>query len=206
MGALRVDGTGVTYFGRAPTATSRRAVDEFGAPAIGEDPLRPAAIAEKLAAAIGGYGPGGIFTMALSAIDMALWDIKGKSLNLPLWKLLDGGRDRLATYASGACVAASSSKKRSRSRAGAVDPRGGRPRHGFDVRRQAALGGRAGDRHRQACRGRRRGPVLARGCDDGGRFYRARRGRRRAVDPGGGGEYLWCIALFRHMLEARSTS
>ena len=44
----------------------------------------------------------GIFTMALSAIDVALWDIKGKALGLPLWKLLGGGRDRIATYASGA--------------------------------------------------------------------------------------------------------
>ena len=40
--------------------------------------------------------------MALSAIDVALWDIKGKALNLRLWKLLGGGRDRIATYASGA--------------------------------------------------------------------------------------------------------
>ena len=40
--------------------------------------------------------------MALSAIDVALWDIKGKALGLPLWKLLGGGRDHIATYASGA--------------------------------------------------------------------------------------------------------
>ena len=32
-------------------------------------------------------GPGGIFTLALSAIDIALWDIKGKALDQPLWKL-----------------------------------------------------------------------------------------------------------------------
>ena len=38
----------------------------------------------------------------MSAIDVALWDIKGKALILPLWKLLGGGRDRIATYASGA--------------------------------------------------------------------------------------------------------
>src|SRR5258705_8653905 len=40
--------------------------------------------------------------MAMSAIDVGLWDIKGKALNLPLWRLLGGGRDRIATYASGA--------------------------------------------------------------------------------------------------------
>ena len=40
--------------------------------------------------------------MAMSAIDVALWDIKGKALGLPLWKLLGGGRDRIRTYASGA--------------------------------------------------------------------------------------------------------
>src|SRR5258705_12536194 len=40
--------------------------------------------------------------MAMSAIDVGLWDIKGKALGMPLWKLLGGGRDRIATYASGA--------------------------------------------------------------------------------------------------------
>ena len=97
-----VEGLGVTYFGGALTLTLRRAVDELGALAIGEDPLRVEAVAAKLRAAAGGSGPAGIFTMALSAIDVALWDIKGKALGLPLWKLLGGGRDRIATYASGA--------------------------------------------------------------------------------------------------------
>jgi L-talarate/galactarate dehydratase len=92
----------VTYFGGALTRTLRRAVDELGALAIGEDPLRVEAVSAKLRAASGGSGPAGIFTMALSAIDVALWDIKGKVFDLPLWKLLSGGRDSIATYASGA--------------------------------------------------------------------------------------------------------
>src|SRR5262249_33245570 len=90
------------YFGGRLTNTLRHAVDELGALAIGEDPLRVEAVAAKLAAAAGSAGPGGILTMAKSAIDVALWDIKGKYLNLPLWKLLGGGRDRIPTYASGA--------------------------------------------------------------------------------------------------------
>jgi L-alanine-DL-glutamate epimerase-like enolase superfamily enzyme len=97
-----IEGLGVTYFGGALTRSLRQAVDELGALTIGEDPLRVEAIAAKLRAAAVSAGPAGIFLMALSAIDVALWDIKGKALGLPLWKLLGGGRDHIATYASGA--------------------------------------------------------------------------------------------------------
>src|SRR5713226_8203088 len=97
-----IEGLGVCYFGGALTRTLRHAVDELGALAIGEDPLRVEAVAKKLRDAAGQSGPAGILTMALSAIDVALWDLKGKALGLPLWKVLGGGRDRIATYASGA--------------------------------------------------------------------------------------------------------
>ena len=97
-----IEGLGVTYFGGALTKTLRHAVDELGALIVGDDPLRVEAIAAKLRAAAGSAGPAGILTMAMSAIDVALWDIKGKALGLPLWKLLGGGRDKIATYASGA--------------------------------------------------------------------------------------------------------
>src|ERR1700730_17504515 len=96
-----VEGLGVTYFGGALTLTLRRAVDELGALAIGEDPLRVEAVAAKLRAAAGSSGPAGILTMALSAIDVALWDIKGKALGLPLWKLLGGGGERSAPHPRG---------------------------------------------------------------------------------------------------------
>jgi L-alanine-DL-glutamate epimerase-like enolase superfamily enzyme len=38
--------------------------------------------------------PGGIFTLALAAIDLALWDIKGKVAGLSVYSLLAGSRDR----------------------------------------------------------------------------------------------------------------
>src|SRR5437764_2041382 len=97
-----IEGLGVTYFGGALTRTLRHAVDELGALVIGDDPLRVETIAAKLRAAAGSSGPAGILMIAMSAIDVALWDIKGKALGLPLWKLLGGGHDRIATYASGA--------------------------------------------------------------------------------------------------------
>ena len=97
-----VEGIGVTFFGGGLAATLKSAVDQLGALTIGEDPLRPEAVVEKLRGAAKGSGPAGIFTLACTAIDIALWDIKGKALNQPVWKLLGGFRDRVPCYASGA--------------------------------------------------------------------------------------------------------
>jgi L-alanine-DL-glutamate epimerase-like enolase superfamily enzyme len=97
-----IEGIGVTFYGGKMTGSLRMAVDELAALTVGEDPLRIEKIVAKLRAGTGdACGPGGIFTLALSAIDVALWDIKGKALDLPLWKLLGGHRDRVETYASG---------------------------------------------------------------------------------------------------------
>jgi L-alanine-DL-glutamate epimerase-like enolase superfamily enzyme len=44
----------------------------------------------------------GISMAAISAVDLALWDILGKSLNVPVWRLLGGRKtDRMKAYASG---------------------------------------------------------------------------------------------------------
>jgi L-talarate/galactarate dehydratase len=98
-----IEGIGVTFWGAALTKTLRQAVDQLGALIVGDDPLRPEAIAEKLHGLAGeSAGRGGIYTLALSAIDTALWDIKGKALGQPLWKLLGGARSSVPAYASGA--------------------------------------------------------------------------------------------------------
>jgi L-talarate/galactarate dehydratase len=96
-----IEGIAVTFYGGAMTRSLKAAIDDLGALAIGQDPLRLEAIIAKLRAAAGGSGPAGMFTLALAAIDIALWDIRGKALNQPLWKLLGGARDRIPTYASG---------------------------------------------------------------------------------------------------------
>ena len=56
---------------------------------------------DKLWKAASGSGPAGIFTLALAAIDLALWDIKGKVLGQSLWAMAGGHRRRVPTYASG---------------------------------------------------------------------------------------------------------
>src|SRR6202167_6728262 len=96
-----IEGIGVAYFGGAITKTLRHAIDELGALIVGDDPLLVEAVAAKLRSAAGSAGPAGILPMAMSAIDVALWDIKGKAFGQPLWRLLGGHRDRVATYASG---------------------------------------------------------------------------------------------------------
>ena len=98
-----LEGIGMTFYGGKMTGSLKVAVEELSALTVGEDPLRIEHIVGKLRAGTGdSCGPGGIFTLALSAIDVALWDIKGKFLEQPLWKLLGGHRDRVPTYASGA--------------------------------------------------------------------------------------------------------
>src|SRR6185436_12872055 len=97
-----IEGIGVTLYGGRMTRSLLAAVEDLAAATVGEDPMRIERIVAKLRAGTGdACGPGGIFTLALSAIDVALWDIKGKALDQPLWKLLGGHRDRVATYASG---------------------------------------------------------------------------------------------------------
>ncbi len=42
----------------------------------------------------------GVMMMAISAVDIALWDLKGKILGQPVYKLLGGGRSRIRPYIS----------------------------------------------------------------------------------------------------------
>ena len=97
-------GLGLTFFGAALTPALKVAVDTLAGLAVGEDPTQTEAIVAKLRRAAGSSGPGGIFSLALSAVDMACWDIKGKALGQSVCALLGGLRDRAATYASGALM------------------------------------------------------------------------------------------------------
>jgi L-alanine-DL-glutamate epimerase-like enolase superfamily enzyme len=100
-----VEGIGISFFGGgAMSGALKAAIDSLGALTVGENPLYIEFIVQKLRAAASQSGPGGIFTLALSAIDIALWDICGKVHNQPVSTLLGGFRDKVPTYASGALM------------------------------------------------------------------------------------------------------
>jgi L-alanine-DL-glutamate epimerase-like enolase superfamily enzyme len=97
-------GLGLTFFGGALTPALKAAVDALARLVMGDDPTQVEAIAAKLRRAAGSSGPGGIFTLALSAVDTACWDLKGKAMGRSVCALLGGLRNRVPTYASGALM------------------------------------------------------------------------------------------------------
>jgi L-alanine-DL-glutamate epimerase-like enolase superfamily enzyme len=68
---------------------------------IGENPLDIERLWRKMYQATIYYGRRGVVIHAISGIDIALWDIKGKVLNAPIYDLLGGSRDaKIRAYAS----------------------------------------------------------------------------------------------------------
>lgn len=73
-------------------------VERYSEWALGRDPMPAEAIWWDLAAASVRH-TGGIAWKAMAGIDSALWDIRGKVLNAPVWQLLGGKmRDKLRLY------------------------------------------------------------------------------------------------------------
>jgi L-rhamnonate dehydratase len=68
---------------------------------IGEDPFQRQRLWQKMYRYLGYYGRRGAGMQMLSGADIALWDIAGKALKMPVWRLLGGKyRDRVRAYAS----------------------------------------------------------------------------------------------------------
>jgi L-alanine-DL-glutamate epimerase-like enolase superfamily enzyme len=68
---------------------------------VGRDPLDHAVLHDQMLHQFAKLGPEGALTGALAAIDIALWDLKGKFLGQPIYKLLGGAwRTALPFYAS----------------------------------------------------------------------------------------------------------
>ena len=73
----------------------------LGSILVGEDPFETERLWHKMYDRNIYAGRSGIGFHAMSGIDMALWDIKGKALGMPVWKLLGGGfHSKIRCYAS----------------------------------------------------------------------------------------------------------
>jgi L-rhamnonate dehydratase len=96
------DGTiGIGNCALAPRI-AKQIVDEYLAPiAIGEDPFDNEYIWQKMYRRTLAWGRKGIGMAAISAVDIALWDIMGKAVRKPVFKLLGGRtKEKIWCYAS----------------------------------------------------------------------------------------------------------
>jgi len=72
----------------------------FAATARGLDPLDIEAVTATLAKKLNPRQSTGVFVSAMSALDLALWDIKGKALGRPVAQLIGGARAAVPAYAT----------------------------------------------------------------------------------------------------------
>ena len=91
-------GIGYTY----ATTASARIIQDLLFPLLqNKNPLDIPILREKMYGAIRNNGRYGICSMAISAVDNALWDLKAKLLNVPLVSLLGKMKDGIPVYGSG---------------------------------------------------------------------------------------------------------
>ncbi|MBL6454630.1 mandelate racemase/muconate lactonizing enzyme family protein [Belnapia sp. T6] len=96
------EGTGYTYtVGRNGAAVDAVLSREFPEIITGEDPDGIERLWHKAWWALHYGGRGGPTILALSAVDMALWDLKARRARLPLWNLLGGYDPKVPAYAGG---------------------------------------------------------------------------------------------------------
>ena len=88
-------------FGFRAVASAKLAVDQLIAPlCIGQHATRIEPLMLAVQKTLHVFGRGGALAFAISAVDIALWDIAGKAANMPLCRLLGGGATDLPCYAS----------------------------------------------------------------------------------------------------------
>ncbi len=95
-------GWGEAHHGRAHTAVAKLIETTLRQLIVGMDALSTTDVWEKLyRAQLASHGMGAGACLAISGIDMALWDIKGKALKQPLYRLLGGAMKAIPAYAGG---------------------------------------------------------------------------------------------------------
>ena len=95
-------GTGYTYTIGQGGAAIKSLIDEAYQPLLlGENPRNIERHWENMWWRLHYIGRGGLVSFAISAVDIALWDLVAKKDGLPLWQLLGGSARKVKPYAGG---------------------------------------------------------------------------------------------------------
>lgn len=95
-------GYGESHHGRAPGAVAHLANTTLRQLVLGMDAADVVGIwARVYRMQLGSHGMGAATALAMSGIDMALWDIRGKAVGWPLYRLLGGASRSIPAYAGG---------------------------------------------------------------------------------------------------------
>ncbi len=88
--------------GYGPATVVKAGVEFLSPLVVGEDPLQVEAVWQKMHLRALDYARRGVLVAAISAIDIALWDLRGKLLGQPVSVLLGGRRrEQVKVYATG---------------------------------------------------------------------------------------------------------
>jgi len=91
-------GLGYTY---ADTATAHLIEHHLADHVLGAEPASPPAVWQAMYRSVRNLGRDGIASMAISAVDMALWDLKARTLGVAIVNLLGALRPSISVYGSG---------------------------------------------------------------------------------------------------------
>lgn len=97
-----VSGLGETYAGVYAPETARELIAQFAYDLIGQNPLNTLDLWDRIRLSSYYWGRMGISQSVIGGIEMALWDLKGKVLGVPVYELLGGKvHESIPAYASG---------------------------------------------------------------------------------------------------------
>jgi D-galactarolactone cycloisomerase len=98
-------GYGEAHHALAPTVVADIVNHNLAPIVVGESALAVEDIWQKIyVKQAQTHGPGWALYKAMSGVDIALWDVRGKALGQPVYRLLGGSRKKFRAYAGGVCL------------------------------------------------------------------------------------------------------